>query len=77
MANPRAASNVQDLKKLETRVDELIATVDRLRRENELLKNSNSSLSDKHLKLSEKTRIARERIEGMIGRLKSLERTAQ
>ena len=65
----------EDLKKLETRIDELINACQRLRQENVALKNEQDELSDKHTRLTEKTRIARERIETMIGRLKALERS--
>lgn len=64
-----------DLKKLETRIDELINACLRLRQENEALKNEQSQLNERHARLTEKTRIARERIETMIGRLKALERS--
>jgi cell division protein ZapB len=65
----------EDLKKLESRIDELISTCLRLRQENQHLKNEQGAMNDKHAKLMEKTRIARERIESMIGRLKALERS--
>lgn len=64
-----------DLKKLESRVDELIALVERFRHENRLLKSERDTLNDRHSRLSEKTKLARERIESMIGRLKALERS--
>ena len=63
-----------DLKSLEGRIDQLIHTCERLKRENESLKTEQNSLTARHAKLVEKTRIARERIEAMIGRLKALER---
>ncbi|HKQ29830.1 MAG TPA: TIGR02449 family protein [Burkholderiales bacterium] len=66
----------EDLKKLEGRIDELITTCQRLRRENQLLKNEQGVMNDRHAKLMEKTRVARERIESMIGRLKALERSS-
>jgi len=56
-------------------VEELIERVRRLQHENESLRSRHDVLSEKHVKLAEKTRIARERIESMIGRLKALERT--
>lgn len=59
-----------NLKKLETRVGDLIDTCQKLRRDNR----SMGRLSDDHAKLVEKTQIARARIEAMIGRLKALER---
>ncbi len=65
----------EDLKKLETRIDDLIDACQRLRQENQELKSEQDELSEKHTRLIEKTRIARERIETMIGRLKALERS--
>jgi cell division protein ZapB len=65
----------EDLRKLESRIDELISTCQRLRQENQNLKNEQGVMNDRHAKLMEKTRIARERIESMIGRLKALERS--
>ncbi len=64
-----------DLKNLEGRIDELIDACQRLKQENLSLKSEQDSLSEQHAKLVEKTRIARERIETMIGRLKALERS--
>lgn len=75
MATSRARSQTDDLKTLESRVEELIERVRRLQQENQSLKSRHDVLSDKHVKLAEKTRIARERIESMIGRLKALERS--
>lgn len=66
----------EDLRKLESRIDELISICQRLRQENQHLKNEQDVMNDKHAKLMEKTRIARERIESMIGRLKALERSS-
>ena len=56
-----------NLKKLESRVDDLIGTCRQLKKDNHAIK-------DEHTKLIEKTQIARTRIESMIGRLKALER---
>jgi len=63
-----------DLKKLEKRIDDLIDACQRLKNENTSLKSEHGSLSQEHSRLVEKTRIARERIETMIDRLKALER---
>jgi cell division protein ZapB len=65
-----------DLRKLESRIDELISACQRLQRENTSLRNEQDVMSEKHTRLMEKTRIARERIESMIGRLKALERSS-
>lgn len=65
----------EDLKRLESRIDELIEVCQRLKSENQTLKSEHTALSEKHARLIEKTRIARSRIETMIGRLKVLERS--
>ena len=57
----------ETLKKLESRVDDLIGTCRQLKKDHHAVK-------DEHAKLIEKTRIARARVESMIGRLKALER---
>jgi len=67
--------NQDDLKALESKIDQLIAVCDQLKKENESLRSEQNRLNDQHTKLVEKTKIARERIESMIGRLKTLERT--
>jgi len=67
--------NQDDLKALESKVDQLIAVCDQLKRENDSLRTEQNRLNEQHTKLVEKTKIARERIESMIGRLKTLERT--
>jgi len=56
----------ETLKKLENRVDDLIGTCRQLKKDNQAVKGE-------HARLIEKTQVARERIESMIGRLKALE----
>lgn len=63
-----------NLKKLESRIDDLIGTCHRLRKENRSIHAEHGQLTGEHAKLIEKTQIARARIEAMIGRLKALER---
>lgn len=65
----------KDLKILESRIDDLIDTCQRLKGENQALKSKQGSLSEQHTRLVEKTRVARARIETMIDRLKALERS--
>lgn len=65
----------EDLKKLEQRIEQLIAVCQRLKKENRSLKSGQRDLVQEHARLVEKTQIARTRIESMIGRLKSLERS--
>jgi len=62
-----------DLKKLETRVDELIKAVERLQQENKTLRNSQTHLMSERTELIEKTEMARTKVEAMIKRLKALE----
>ncbi len=62
-----------DLKKLETRVDELIDAVERLQQENKSLRDNHNSLLAERNQLIEKTEQARTRVEAMIQRLKALE----
>ena len=62
-----------DLKKLETRVDELIKAVERLQQENKTLRNSQTHLMTERTELIEKTEMARTKVEAMIKRLKTLE----
>lgn len=62
-----------DLKKLETRVDDLIKAVDRLQQENRTLRDSQTSLMSERNQLIEKTELARSRVEAMIEKLKAME----
>ena len=65
----------ENLKKLEQRIEQLIVVCQRLKKENRTLKSGQRDLTQEHARLVEKTQIARTRIESMIGRLKSLERS--
>lgn len=62
-----------DLKKLETRVDELIKAVGRLQQENKTLRDSQTHLITERTDLIDKTEMARTKVEAMIKRLKALE----
>lgn len=62
-----------DLTALESRVDELIRTVDELKTENSALRNQQGSLVTERAILIEKTEQARTRVESMISRLRALE----
>lgn len=65
----------EDLKNLEQRIDQLIGACDRLKQENNDLKSSQGGLAEEHAELTRKTKQARERIQSMIERLKTLERS--
>lgn len=62
-----------DLGHLEQRIDELIDTVGSLKNENTSLRQQTDKLSSERAQLIEKTELARNRVEAMISRLKSLE----
>lgn len=65
----------EELKKLETRVDDLIDACERLRKENSRLRSGDDDIRDEHERLRRKTEQARTRIKSMIERLKALERS--
>lgn len=65
----------EDLKKLEDRIDALIEACQQLTDENTSLRSEKDQLMNEHATLVEKTQTARSRIESMIGRLKTLERS--
>jgi cell division protein ZapB len=71
----RSAADLE-LKKLERRLEELIATVDRLKEENRSLKVRQDSLTAERASLLQKNEQVRARVEAMIGRLKSMEHGA-
>ena len=62
-----------DLNHLEQRIDELIDTVSLLTNENTSLRQQKDKLNTERSHLIEKTELARNRVEAMISRLKSLE----
>ena len=62
-----------DLKALEVRVEELIKACEFLKEENKSLKVNQESLVAERAALVEKTELAKNRIEAMITRLKSIE----
>jgi len=64
----------QDLRNLEQKIDALISSVEELKTENKDLRTRQGKLTSEHERLLEKTQSARDRIEAMITRLKTLER---
>ena len=64
----------EDLEKLEKRIDDLILVCRRLQSENRALRSREDNLVEANSRLNERTQMARQRIETMIGRLKALER---
>ncbi len=62
-----------ELRKLETRLDELVATCARLKEENRSLRQRQESLIGERATLLQKNEQVRARVEGMITRLKAME----
>ena len=62
-----------DLQKLEKQIDELIETLNLLKKENTSLRHQQDNLMTERAQLIEKTELARTRVEAMISRLRSLE----
>ena len=66
--------NHDEMARLEQRVDQLLSHCQQLRKENEALKSENKNLLGERVRLVDKAKLARNRIESMIGRLKTLQR---
>lgn len=73
MNDPDINITEDDLQRLEARVDELIQANIRLRDENSSLLSTQESLVTERAELIEKTELAKNRVEAMISRLKSME----
>lgn len=61
------------IQQLEQQVDELLNASRRIREENLLLKSQKAAWLSERTQLVEKTNVARQRIEKMVGRLKELD----
>ena len=68
-----ADSVTEQLRRLELRVEILLAQCARLREENQVLRTSQEALVAERASLLEKTATARARVEAMIGRLRAME----
>ena len=74
MSEPSARTAVDaELKRLERRLDELIATIGQLKEENRALRQRQDTLISERANLLQKNEQVRARVEAMIGRLKSME----
>jgi cell division protein ZapB len=62
-----------ELKKLERRIDELVATIAQLKEENRALRHRQDSLTAERASLLQKNEQVRARVEAMVGRLKAME----
>ena len=74
MSEPSARTAVDaELKRLERRLDELIATIGQLKEENRALRQRQDTLMTERATLLQKNEQVRGRVEAMIGRLKAME----
>ena len=70
--NPKYAVELE-LKRLEKRLEDLIATVAQIKEENRALRQRQDTLTAERASLLQKNEQVRGRVEAMIGRLKSME----
>jgi cell division protein ZapB len=70
--NPKYAVELE-LKRLEKRLEELIATLSQVKEENRALRQRQETLTSERATLLQKNEQVRGRVEAMIGRLKSME----
>ena len=73
MDSNNKAYSESDLLQLENQIDALIDAVDQLKQENTSLRHQQDQLMSERSQLIEKTELARNRVEAMITRLRSLE----
>ena len=62
-----------ELRRLEQRIEELVAAVTRLKEENRALRMRQDSVSSERASLLQKSELVRTRVEAMIGRLRTME----
>jgi cell division protein ZapB len=62
-----------ELKRLEKRLEELVATLNQIKEENRALRQRQDTLTSERAGLLHKNEQVRARVEAMIGRLKSME----
>lgn len=77
MADSNKNTNVElEFKRLEKRLEELVATVHRLKDENRALRQRQDALAAEKTSVMNRSEQVRARVEAMIGRLKAMERSA-
>lgn len=77
MTDANRSSAVElELKRLEKRIDELLATMHQLKEENRALRSRQDTLASEKTSLLHRSEQVRTRVEAMIGRLKSMEHSA-
>jgi cell division protein ZapB len=65
-----------ELKRLEKRIEELLATVQHIKEENRALRQRQETLAAEKTSLLNRSEQVRTRVEAMIGRLKAMEHSA-
>ena len=70
--NPKSPVDLE-LKRLEKRLEELVATLNQIKEENRALRQRQDTLTSERAGLLQKNEQVRARVEAMIGRLKSME----
>jgi cell division protein ZapB len=73
MAETNTSQVELELKRLEQRIEELVAAVTQLREENRALRMRQDSISSERASLLQKSELVRTRVEAMIGRLRTME----
>jgi cell division protein ZapB len=66
-------TTTEQLRQLETRLEELLSISSRLRQENEALHHREARLMEERAQLLKKNDVAKAKVEAIISRLKSLE----
>ena len=69
----RSSAVELELKRLEKRIDDLLATMSQLKEENRALRARQETLASEKTSLLHRNEQVRTRVEAMIGRLKSME----
>jgi cell division protein ZapB len=76
MSEPVARSAVDaELRRIDRRLEELVATVNQLKEENRALRQRQDTLISERANLLQKNEQVRARVEAMIGRLKAMEQS--
>lgn len=73
MAETNTSQVELELKRLEQRIEELVAAVAQLKEENRALRMRQDSISSERASLLQKSELVRTRVEAMIGRLRTME----
>lgn len=73
MAETNTSQVELELRRLEQRIEELVAAVTQLKEENRALRMRQDSISTERASLLQKSELVRTRVEAMIGRLRTME----